>query len=166
MLEILHLFTCKKNGDGAHPVGSPVLDGDGNLYGATRAGGAYGDNNSGGTVFELTPSSRGWSETILHSFRPSDDSPSSGLVRDAEGNLYGIYGIVQGTVFQLKHNPSDGWKEHILCPCASGDANLLIDAEGNLYFNDDAGNGSVLELERAQGWQPVTLYGFLGGEDG
>ena len=36
--------------DGAGPLGSLVADGNGNLYGTTRNGGAYGY----GTVFELS----------------------------------------------------------------------------------------------------------------
>jgi uncharacterized repeat protein (TIGR03803 family) len=37
--------------DGADPVGGPILDSAGNLYGATYRGGLYG----GGVVFEVTP---------------------------------------------------------------------------------------------------------------
>jgi uncharacterized repeat protein (TIGR03803 family) len=37
--------------DGYSPLGSVVLDGDGNLYGTTSGGGTYGY----GVVFEIVP---------------------------------------------------------------------------------------------------------------
>ena len=37
--------------DGANPQSTPVFDTMGNLYGTTRAGGAYGN----GTIFQLAP---------------------------------------------------------------------------------------------------------------
>jgi uncharacterized repeat protein (TIGR03803 family) len=45
----LHDFTS--GSDGANPQSTPVFDTVGNLYGTTRAGGAYGN----GTIFQLTP---------------------------------------------------------------------------------------------------------------
>ena len=60
------------------------------FYGVTPNGGTHGR----GTVFQLTPpdSSGGdWSETVLYSFTGSGDAafPSSDLVMDEAGNLYG-----------------------------------------------------------------------------
>jgi hypothetical protein len=166
-LEILHSFTGK-NGDGAQPFGSLVLDSAGSLYGATYAGGAYGTTNTGGTAFELTPSSRDWSETILYSFQSSNGSPISGVVRDVEGNLYGESEVELQSVqvFQLKRSSASSWTENILCTCGAQDTSLLIDAEGNLYGNNPGTYGSVFELERSHGWRQVTLYDFSGGGDG
>jgi uncharacterized repeat protein (TIGR03803 family) len=104
--------------DGARPYFSGVvLDSVGNLYGTTSLGGAL----SGlGTVFELTPSNGGWSETILHAFTGGidGDSPYAGVVLDKAGNVYGVttsllsFNFV-GTVFEL--SPSGGiWTETIL----------------------------------------------------
>jgi uncharacterized repeat protein (TIGR03803 family) len=45
------LYKFKGGTDGYYPVSSLVLDGSGNLYGVTSAGGAY----NAGTVFEITP---------------------------------------------------------------------------------------------------------------
>jgi uncharacterized repeat protein (TIGR03803 family) len=45
---VVHEFTGL---DGANPTASVILDSQGNLFGATQSGGAYG----GGVVFELTP---------------------------------------------------------------------------------------------------------------
>jgi hypothetical protein len=46
---VLHQFN---GNDGQCPVGAPVLDSEGNLYGATWTGPGYG---SGGTIFEVSP---------------------------------------------------------------------------------------------------------------
>ncbi len=49
------LYQYAGSGDGAHMYGDLVFDAAGNIYGTSYAGGAY----SGGTVFKLTPGSRG-----------------------------------------------------------------------------------------------------------
>lgn len=98
--------------DGESPDGSLIFDPQGNLYGTTNGGGAYGSdcNYPGcGTVFELTPGSGGtWTETVLHSFNNSGGDgyqPYGNLVMDTAGNLYGTtssggaYGY--GTVFEV-----------------------------------------------------------------
>src|SRR6202034_1720435 len=58
--KILYGFGSRP-GDGRNPYAALVLDQQGNLYGTTSAGGAYG----GGTVFKLTPTGE---EKILYSF--------------------------------------------------------------------------------------------------
>jgi len=66
--------------DGAQPgYGNLVFDQAGNIYGTTSSGGV-----SGGTVFELTPSNGGWTESVLHSFTGGSDGaiPWGGLVLD------------------------------------------------------------------------------------
>ncbi len=98
--------------DGANPLGGAILDGAGNLYGTTSAGGdlycipPYGC----GTVFELSPSNSGWMEKTLFTFegKADGDSPSGGLIFDGSGNLYGTtFGLVShATVFELM--PSGG----------------------------------------------------------
>src|ERR1700719_3928541 len=49
--------------DGHDPTPGLIMDGAGNLYG-TADGGA----ENAGTVFQLTPTSAGWSEKVLYSF--------------------------------------------------------------------------------------------------
>jgi uncharacterized repeat protein (TIGR03803 family) len=70
--------------DGASPSGTLLRDSHGNLYGTTPGGGAY----TCGTVFRLTPDGK---ETVLYSFKglSDGDQPSSGVVADKQGNLYG-----------------------------------------------------------------------------
>ena len=76
------------DGDGSNSLGTLVFDASGNLYGTTLDGGAYGR----GAVFQMTPQSSGWSESILYSFSISNGDgwdPAGQLVIDGAGNLYG-----------------------------------------------------------------------------
>jgi uncharacterized repeat protein (TIGR03803 family) len=100
----LHIFAGPPD-DGANPAGGVVFDAQGNLYGTTYVGGAYGS----GTVFEITNEGV---EKVLYSFTGGANGatdgggPFAGLAIDAQGNLYGttINGIgstSNGTVFKL-----------------------------------------------------------------
>ena len=73
--------------DGSDPLyGDVVFDREGNLFGATRNGGAY----VLGAIYELTPNNGGWTESVVHSFDGADGStPLSGPTLDPAGNLYG-----------------------------------------------------------------------------
>lgn len=88
---ILHNFGSLN--DGVRPLGGLIFDAAGNLYGLTQVGGAYAVDDVGGTVFQLTPvSGGGWTENVLHSFKPFTTDgfvPWAGLIFDASGNLYG-----------------------------------------------------------------------------
>jgi len=59
--KVLYAFTG--GADGGQPYAGVIFDPAGNLYGVTQAGGAYNK----GTVFELSPSKDGWTETVLYS---------------------------------------------------------------------------------------------------
>ena len=69
---VLYAF-CAQAGckDGDLPQSGLIMDGAGNLYGTTTYGGSVcsEDGMRGcGTVFQLAPSSTGWTETVLYSF--------------------------------------------------------------------------------------------------
>jgi uncharacterized repeat protein (TIGR03803 family) len=82
----LHSFN-KQNGDGRAPYGGLGFSKAGNLVGATVVGGS----NSKGIVFELTPRSGEWVETVLHTFGGNEGSgPFYGVSTDAAGNIYGV----------------------------------------------------------------------------
>ena len=94
---------------GGPSAGLLAIDAAGNLYGAnsgvmtgTCPGAAYGE------IFKLTPSARGhWQYSSVHKFKSliGGNSPSSGLILDKAGNLYGTvgaeYGHGYGVVFEI-----------------------------------------------------------------
>jgi uncharacterized repeat protein (TIGR03803 family) len=163
------LYGFRGGDDGGVPWGALVLDKGGNLYGTTYNGGGKACSGEGcGTVFELTPSGSGWTETILYSFQGGSDGgfPYAGLVFDQSGNLYGatLYdGSGQGgTVFEL--TPSNGtWAFNLLYSLSSfqGPYNSLVfDAAGNLYGTaaQDDGAGLVFELTPEAAAGPIPLF--------
>jgi uncharacterized repeat protein (TIGR03803 family) len=91
------LFAFSQGGPkGWSPRAGLVIDADGNLYGTTFRGGNTGSDC--GTVFKLSPTKWGaWTRTVLHSFdgrydahpEPEGCHPTSGVVLDSAGNLYG-----------------------------------------------------------------------------
>jgi hypothetical protein len=66
-------------GGGSFPESGVTLDSAGNLYGTTILG----------TVYELSPSNSGWTETTLTA---SLDNPVGGVAIDPHGNLFGTTG--------------------------------------------------------------------------
>jgi len=151
------------------PLGSLVFDGKGNLYGTTSSGGSVGS----GTVFELTPSGNTWNASVLYSFKGNEngdgDSPTSGLIFDAAGNIYGTTerggAKDSGTVFKLTLSKGV-WTESLLYSFtgesdgASPYAGVTIDGSGNLYGTSLY---CVFELKlTSQGWQIVVLHDLRG----
>jgi uncharacterized repeat protein (TIGR03803 family) len=181
---ILHNFRGALSGkalpiDGGSPQGAIILDASHNLYGTTLFGGLW----RGGTVYRLSPSGSGWTETILHAFEEPVDGalPYAGLIADREGNLYGTACCGgprgEGTVFKL--SPSGGtWTFEVLYSFAGPDGGdganpyggLAIDAAGNLYGTTGLGStygpGSVFKLTHSNnGWVETVLHNFSG-DDG
>ncbi|PRC94729.1 Gloeo Verruco repeat [Solimicrobium silvestre] len=100
--------------DGNAPEASVIVASDGNLYGTTEFGGAYGPTygigvQGSGTVFRITPDG---TESIIYSFGAGGITdgarPLAQLVQGPDGNLYGttIAGGTynQGTVFRISLN--------------------------------------------------------------
>lgn len=81
VLTVLHTFTGP---DGGVPEAALARDSQGNLYGTTTLGGAYGYGN----VFKLTPTG---TFTSLHDFTGGTDGakPTAGVFVDASGNVWG-----------------------------------------------------------------------------
>jgi len=161
--------------DGSSPNGDLIFDAAGSLYGTAPGGGAY----DGGTVFELTPGSGGWTLTVLYSFCeqygcPDGGGPLAGLVQDRDGNLLGtaragLYDL--GVVFELTPG-SDGWTYSVLYNFGSRshdgsdpmDAPVL-DAKGNMYGTTYRGgrdgDGTVFEMRPGRnGWCERLLWQF------
>ncbi|MBV8889526.1 MAG: VCBS repeat-containing protein, partial [Alphaproteobacteria bacterium] len=152
--QTLYRFCAQSNCvDGANPSAGLIMDAAGNLYGTTKLGNNPNGYGNVGVVFELTPTSSGWAETVLYNFCSQGggscvdgSQPQAGLIMDTAGNLYGTTysggGVGNpGVVFEL--TPSgNGWKETVLyrfcaqADCADGrnpTAGLIMDAAGNLY---------------------------------
>jgi len=165
---ILHSFTGR-NGDGSEPFAGLVRDAAGNLYGTTFMGGAF----SLGTVFKIDALGN---ESILHSFAGGGDGtyPSSTVVLDSAGNLYGTtdaggtYNL--GTIFRIDSSGN----ESILHTFGATDdgaspfVGLVRDKSGNLYGVTDGGgenrHGSVFKVDSSG--NETVLYSFTGGPDG
>jgi uncharacterized repeat protein (TIGR03803 family) len=88
--------------DGTSPYQSTLIRAsDGNFYGTTTQGGAYGNQ---GTVFKITPSG---TETVLWSFGNGSDgaNPNVGLIQASDGDFYGTtaFGGANGagTIFKI-----------------------------------------------------------------
>jgi uncharacterized repeat protein (TIGR03803 family) len=172
---ILHRFTGP---DGATPLAPVILDRNGNIYGTTTYGGNLGNCLSGlacGTVYKLSPSGK---LSVLHSFGGGSDGsePTSGLLRDNSGNLYGTtaFGGASGfgTIFKIDiHN-----NETVLYSFTGGSDSLyptslsLRDSTGNLYGTTEGSGqtglpeGTLFKLDTAGNL--TNLYTFTGGADG
>lgn len=178
------LYNFGASGDGANP-GYLALDDSGNLYGNTFYGGPYGNasRQTGGTIFELSPSSGGvWTESLLYSFNGEtiNGQVPYGIIRDSSGKLYGTTfdggAYSGGTVFEMELFPG-GWSNQILRSLPGGDfgsapSNLVRDAAGNLYGTTIYGGtydyGTAYELTPvAGGYAYKLLHSFnYKGRDG
>ena len=177
---ITPLYIFSGNQDGGSPqFGDLVFDSSGNIYGTTMIGGS----RNLGTVYQLSPSSHGYIESVLHSFTDGynggDDGyyPYGSVALDGAGNVYtttsmgGPYDI--GLAIEL--SPSNGtWIESYIHSFTTQSpdgfqpmAGLIFDRAGNLYGTtyrgapDDNENGIVYELTPSNGsWTETILHGF------
>lgn len=144
---ILHAFPAA-TGDGQGPNADIVLDGNGNIYGTTYAGG----KSNYGTVYELSPPAQqggAWTETVLHSFSGTSKDggyPIGGLAMGSGGVVYGTasYSGVpndSGTAFALTPPKKAGraWAFRAIHKFAGGKdgatpaTTMALDQNGNLY---------------------------------
>ena len=185
--ELLYAFG-QFPGDAYSPPNKALVSDGANLYGTTAGGGLCNQ----GTVYELSPPSvpgGAWAESILHSFcgGPLDGSaPSTALIRDRHGNLYGTTILAGanglGTVFKLSPPaaPGGNWSIAILHSFgSSGDGSepagpVVFDKKGALYGTTVAGGtylyGTVFQLKPpatpGSPWTEMVLYSFKAARDG
>lgn len=170
---LLHYF---RGAEGTFPNAGLVRDAAGNLYGTAPYGGSYqncDNENGGGTVYGLNSSG---TPILVHQFnhQAAGCLPSSGLVLDPEGNLYGT--TAYNTVYTVDSTGKATLVYQFLgVPDGSiPSGGLLRDAQGNLFGTTQeggypscsylAGCGTIFKLD-ASGKESV-LYSFKGGEDG
>jgi len=163
--EVLHEFTG--GNDGSTPQAGLIFDPAGNLYGTT----AFGGTSGLGTVFKLTPDSKGgWAESVIYSFNYSGSagySPSTDLVYDTQGNLFGTtpQGAIEtcskfngcGAVFELTPLRDGTWKEttiHQFSGSPDGampSSGLILDSAGNFYGMTEYGGAGRCASNEYQG---------------
>lgn len=174
--KVLHQFGTGNDGVYPHKI---IFDNSGNIFGVTAFGGAFNE----GTVYELSPSAQGWTETILYSFQGGADGllPKA-VVLDDDGNLWGtteqggnagcspFQGC--GTIFELSRSGSTWTKTTLYSFNQNTDSGypsaLIRDSAGNLFgvtsqTGPDSFFGGIWELSPSQnGWTFKILYHFNG----
>ncbi|MFZ0805785.1 MAG: choice-of-anchor tandem repeat GloVer-containing protein, partial [Candidatus Sulfotelmatobacter sp.] len=170
---------CSQSGcsDGANPSGGLLQGSDGNFYGTTAVGGAFG----AGSVFKITPAG---AFTTVASFDGSNgDDPAFGsLIQATDGNFYGTTlaggastacGSGCGTVFKLTPR---GKLTMVYSFCAQINCTdgfelfggLVQGSDGNLYGTTAEGGangyGTVFKLTTAG--KLTTLHSFASYPDG
>ena len=180
------LYAFTGQGDGALPYyGALALGPDGTPYGTTYAGGI----GNGGVIFNLKPRPANcpttacfWIDSTVHQFGNGNDGygPTSGVVFDAAGNMYGTtyHGGASNNGAIYEATRSGGvWTETVIYSFAGGNdgANpvpcVTLDSAGNLwgttYAGGTSGFGTVFRLTRSGGvWTKTVLYNFTNGSDG
>lgn len=170
--EILYSFRGWP-GDGDGPVGELTFGPDGNIYGATGGGGTFGY----GTAFQLVRGRNGkWTDKVLYNFNQNTSVgyfPSSGVVLDSEGNIYGTTASANscgtGVVYELS-NSGKSWTAQVIFPTCNTDSgypnSVVFGKDGNLYGTtsfygpNDGGIAYKLIPTGANSWQEETLYAF------
>jgi hypothetical protein len=176
-----------------------AFDTHGNLYGTTLNGGINRQcealSTGCGTVFEVIRQSNGsWTGKTLYQFQgpPNDgEKPSSGVVLDSAGNLYGMTVAggpnncnLQtypgcGVVYKLAPDGKGNWTETVLFNFARGNglavspsAGLLVDEDGDQLVGTtlQGGNGfgtlfTLRTLDQTT-WKQDVVHRFYASLDG
>ena len=143
------LYTFTGGADGGAPLGGLIFGPDGGLFGTTNGYGAPPEGEGEGVVFELEASGQ---YTVLYTFNGEAGGgfPYAGVVRDAEGNLYGTTyqgggpgcaGFGCGVVFEV-HPGGQEIVLHAFTGYADGGnpaAGLALGPGGGLYGTTTGG---------------------------
>jgi uncharacterized repeat protein (TIGR03803 family) len=171
------LYSFKGQKDANGPLAPLVADAGGNLYGIASEGGGGCTGKGCGAVFELSPSSTGYTETIIYAFKnvPDGEYPET-LLMDSNGNLFGstFFGGSEGggIIFELSPSGST-WTETILynfTGFSDGGAPvaLVFDGQGGLYGAANQGGatneGAIFHVSPSSGggWTESVIYSFTG----
>ena len=162
------IYNFTNGSDGGAPTAGVIFDSAGNLYGTTSEYGAH----FSGTVYELSPTQSGWSETTLYSFSGETGTGSGGLIWDTHGDLFGLTGgLVGGISAAYELTPQNGsWSFTQLR--SFGDeyvgavAAPTFDSHGILYgplptTDGDFNAGEIFQLTPSGNqWLYSTYYDF------
>ena len=179
--KVIYSFGPYPGSDGVAPNSALLIDKLGNIYGTTFEGGVDSGCFEGcGTVFELSPADKGWSEQVIHAFSPnsSDGELPAGVVFGLGAALYGTTqngggSANAGVLYRLKYSKSTNtWNETILhtFTSAANDAGFpeapLLYRRGILYGTSEGGglndHGTVFETtySKTSDWSTTVLYSF------
>ena len=173
---LIDLYSFTGGEDGANPASALVEGKDGNFYGTTAYGGAYGAGN----VFQMNSDGE---LTNWYSFTGADDGsvPEAALVLGSEGEFYGTtsYGGAYGSgnVFEL--NP-DGAETNLYSFTGGDDGDLpvarLVQGNDGYFYGTTSsggrfGNGTVFKINGGGAFTSLYEFGevinaFYGPEDG
>ena len=150
---------------GYGPNSGVILDGAGNLYGATPQGGPVG----AGLVYRMSAAGH---ETVLYSFKGGTDGsqPNAGVIRDSSGNVYGTTfnggTSGHGTVYKV----DTAGNETVLYNFMGGPdgsnpyGGVVRDSADTLYgttwFGGTAGAGVIYKVDTSG--NETVLYNFTG----
>jgi len=163
------LYSFTGGADGAEPSSGVIRDSAGNLYGTTYAGGVANK----GVVYKVDTTGH---QTVLYSFLGAADGgyPTSGVIRDSAGNLYGTAGVGGTANKGVVYRVSAAGQETVLYSFMGGSdgssptGGVIRDSAGNLYgatlYGGTGNAGTVYKLSAAG--QETVLYAFSGGVDG
>jgi uncharacterized protein (TIGR03437 family) len=170
-LTTLYAFPCTNLVDcpqGDAPQYALVQGADGNFYGVTQ----YGGNYERGAAFKITP---GGALTTLYSFDypyPAGAQPGMGLIRGADGNLYGATvsyganGTNDGAIFRMTPSGSVtalySFCAQVGCTDGTAASSLIQASDGNFYgtTGDGGANGHGTIFKITPSGTLTTLYSF------
>ena len=175
------LYSFARKPDGQFPVARLMRSADGSLYGTTASGGGTHCHECG-TVFKLSTTSDGYSESNLHQFQGGldGDDPVARLYEDKNGNIFGTTQLGgyndNGTVFEIRSTASGYTFQTIYRFQGAPDGTypqtaLIGDASGTLYGTTASGGlsnectpgcGTAFELKpnSSGGYTESVIYRF------
>jgi len=178
------VFDCADGSEVADPV---IVDGSGNLHGATIGGGAH----LGGAIFQLAPNHRHtiWTETVQYDLVcqpgpgncPDGQDIDGAMIFDSGGSLFGVAqnggsgqhcDLTEGCGALVELASGGGYSVlYNFCDqanCADGSsprAGMIMDSAGHLFGvadrgGSDAGGGRGGTVFEWDGTSLQTLYNF------
>jgi uncharacterized repeat protein (TIGR03803 family) len=144
--EVLYTFCTQAHCTDGNSPSNVIGDANGNLFGVTY----FGGTNDRGTLFELSPSHKQFTQTVLYSFCQLSNcedggNPVSAPIFDASGNLLGTtaYGGADnsGVIYEVVPNGQNSTQSvlHSFCSeaaCADGmdpESGVVIGSNGVVY---------------------------------
>lgn len=157
---LTNLFSFTGIADGSHPLAGLIQSSDGNLYGTTSDGGAFG----AGTVFRLSPEGSLITIAQFDGFNGTD--PDAPLLEDTDGSLLGVtrsggpFG--EGVIFRLSipsAGPQISSQPASLTIYAGSTATLTVASFGSspLHYQWQEGGTNLIDIGNTQGSNTRTL---------